>query len=35
MQAGQELYEFLGAGGNFAWIVRDAAHANQDRDRPT
>jgi hypothetical protein len=34
MQAGQELYEFLGAGANIAWIVRDAAHANQDRDLP-
>jgi hypothetical protein len=34
LQAGQELYEFLGAGGNIAWIVRDAAHANQDRDLP-
>jgi hypothetical protein len=32
--AGQELYEFLGAGGNIAWIVRDAQHANQDRDLP-
>jgi len=34
MQAGRELYEFLGAGGNIAWIVRDAAHANQDRNLP-
>ncbi len=34
MQAGKELYEFLGAGGNIAAIVRDAQHANQDRDLP-
>ncbi|HZM84737.1 MAG TPA: hypothetical protein VFC19_54135 [Candidatus Limnocylindrales bacterium] len=34
MQAAQEAYEFLGAGGNIGWIVRDAAHANQDRDLP-
>lgn len=34
MQAAQEVYEFLGAGGNIGWIVRDAAHANQDRDLP-
>jgi hypothetical protein len=34
MQAAKETYEFLGAGGNIGWIVRDAAHANQDRDLP-
>jgi hypothetical protein len=34
MRAGRELYEFLGAGGNIGWIVRDAAHANQDRNLP-
>jgi hypothetical protein len=34
MQAGKEAYELLGAGGNIAWVVRDANHANQDRDLP-
>jgi hypothetical protein len=34
LQAGREAYELLGAGGNIAWIVRDAQHANQDRDLP-
>lgn len=34
LQAGKELYEFIGAGDNLAWIVRDAQHANQDRDLP-
>ncbi len=34
MQAGHEVYELLGAGGNIAWVVRDAQHANQDRDLP-
>jgi glucuronyl esterase-like protein len=34
LQAGKELYEFIGAGDNIAWIVRDAQHANQDRDLP-
>lgn len=34
MQAAREAYELLGAGGNIAWIVRDAQHANQDRDLP-
>jgi hypothetical protein len=34
MQAGKEAYELLGAGGNIAWVVRDAQHANQDRDMP-
>jgi len=34
MQAGKEAYELLGAGGNIAWVVRDAQHANQDRDLP-
>lgn len=34
MQAASELYEFLGAGDNIGWIVRDAQHANQDRDLP-
>jgi hypothetical protein len=34
MQAAKELYEFIGAGENIAWVVRDAQHANQDRDLP-
>ncbi len=34
MQAGKQAYELLGAGGNIAWVVRDAQHANQDRDLP-
>jgi len=34
MQAAKEAYEFLSAGDNIGWIVRDAAHANQDRDLP-
>jgi hypothetical protein len=34
LQAAKELYEFAGAGGNIAWIVRDAQHASQDRDLP-
>ncbi|MDR0861886.1 MAG: hypothetical protein LBN30_03805 [Oscillospiraceae bacterium] len=34
MTAAREVYDFLGAGGNIAWVVRDAAHANQDRDLP-
>jgi hypothetical protein len=34
LQAGKEVYDFLGAGGNIAWVVRDAQHANQDRDLP-
>jgi hypothetical protein len=34
MQAAREVYELLGAGGNIAWVVRDAQHANQDRDLP-
>jgi hypothetical protein len=34
LQAGKEVYELLGAGGNIAWVVRDAQHANQDRDLP-
>jgi len=34
LQAAKELYEFIGAGDNIAWIVRDAQHANQDRDLP-
>jgi hypothetical protein len=34
MQAAKEVYELLGAGGNIAWVVRDAQHANQDRDLP-
>jgi hypothetical protein len=34
MQAAKEAYELLGAGGNIAWVVRDAQHANQDRDLP-
>lgn len=34
MQAGKAAYDLLGAGGNIAWIVRDAQHANQDRDLP-
>jgi hypothetical protein len=34
MKAAKEVYEFLGAGGNIAWVARDGAHANQDRDLP-
>ena len=34
VHAAAELYEFLGAGGNVACVVRDGAHANQDRDLP-
>jgi hypothetical protein len=34
MQAGKAAYDLLGAGGNIGWIVRDAQHANQDRDLP-
>jgi hypothetical protein len=34
MQAASQAYELLGAGGNIAWVVRDAQHANQDRDLP-
>jgi hypothetical protein len=34
MQAAKEAYELLGAGGNIGWVVRDAQHANQDRDLP-
>lgn len=34
LQASQDAYELLGAGENVAWVVRDAAHANQDRDLP-
>ncbi len=34
VDAVREVYEFLGAGGNIALIVRDGAHANQDRDLP-
>ncbi|MDR0905003.1 MAG: hypothetical protein LBN00_02305 [Oscillospiraceae bacterium] len=34
MRAAREVYELLGAGGNIAWVVRDGAHANQDRDLP-
>ena len=34
LQAGKAAYDLLGAGGNIAWIVRDAQHANQDRDLP-
>jgi hypothetical protein len=34
LQAGKEAYELVGAGDNIAWIVRDAQHANQDRDLP-
>jgi len=30
----KEVYEFLGAGGNVAAVVRDGPHANQDRDLP-
>lgn len=32
MTAAREAYEFLGQGDNIALIVRDQAHANQDRD---
>jgi hypothetical protein len=34
MAAVREVYEFLGAGDDVALIVRDGAHANQDRDLP-
>ncbi|MBO0868452.1 MAG: hypothetical protein J2P15_07790, partial [Micromonosporaceae bacterium] len=34
MQAAKQAYDFLGAGGNIGWVVRDAQHANQDRDLP-
>jgi hypothetical protein len=34
MQAGKAAYDLLGAGGNIGWVVRDAQHANQDRDLP-
>ncbi|WNB86066.1 hypothetical protein [Cellulomonas sp. ATA003] len=34
LQAAREAYELLGAGDDIAWVVRDAAHANQDRDLP-
>jgi hypothetical protein len=34
MQAGKAAYDLLGAGDAIAWIVRDAQHANQDRDLP-
>ncbi len=33
-QAAKEAYDMLGAGGNIGWVVRDAQHANQDRDLP-
>ena len=32
MYAAKEAYEFVGQGGNIALLVRDQAHANQDRD---
>ena len=32
--AAQEVFEFLGQGENIAVVVRDQAHANQDRDLP-
>jgi hypothetical protein len=34
LQAAKEVYDLIGAGGNIAWVVRDAQHANQDRDLP-
>jgi hypothetical protein len=34
VKAAKEVYEFLGAGDDIALIVRDGAHANQDRDLP-
>jgi hypothetical protein len=34
MRAGKAAYDLLGAGGNIGWVVRDAQHANQDRDLP-
>lgn len=34
MQAAREAYELIGAGDDIAWVVRDAQHANQDRDLP-
>ncbi len=32
VMAAREAFEFVGQGGNIAVIVRDQAHANQDRD---
>lgn len=32
--AAKEIFEYLGQGDNIAYIVRDQAHANQDRDLP-
>jgi hypothetical protein len=34
MNAAKEAFEFIGQGGNIGTIVRDQAHANQDRDLP-
>jgi hypothetical protein len=34
MRAGKAAYDLLGSGDNIGWIVRDAQHANQDRDLP-
>ncbi|MDR0397200.1 MAG: hypothetical protein LBH66_07860 [Oscillospiraceae bacterium] len=34
MNAAKEAYEYLGQGGNIGIVVRDQAHANQDRDLP-
>ncbi|MDD3881028.1 MAG: hypothetical protein PHI27_02115 [Eubacteriales bacterium] len=34
MTAAKEVYEFLNQGDNIGIIVRDQAHANQDRDMP-
>lgn len=34
IQAATELYEYLGQGDNIGVVVRDQAHANQDRDLP-
>jgi hypothetical protein len=34
LRAAKSVYDLLGAGDNIAWIVRDAQHANQDRDLP-
>ena len=34
MLAAKEAYEFIGKGDNIGIVVRDQAHANQDRDLP-
>ncbi|MDR1569685.1 MAG: hypothetical protein LBS72_04265 [Oscillospiraceae bacterium] len=34
MDAAAEVYEYIGQGDNIGMIIRDQAHANQDRDLP-